>query len=119
MENELIWKHYEGDGGFTYQGKHWTNATLYDATKRLKPFNIPLRGIRMDYQPWGLGNVQSFCYHVKRVEDADMKYPIILTPDGTIADGWHRIAKAILEDRKNIKAVRLLVMPEPDEIKTE
>ena len=37
-------------------------------------------------------------------------------PSGFIADGWHRIAKAILRGDETIKCVRLKTMPEPDSI---
>lgn len=110
-----IEKHYIGEGGFTYQGKHWTDATLYKAVEGLKPFKLPLIGIDMSAQPWGLANFKSFLYHYKRIKNADFKYPIILSPDGVIIDGWHRIAKAVIEGKETINAVALKVMPEVDE----
>ena len=39
----------------------------------------------------------SFVYHCKRVKDCNLEYPIILDDFGQICDGWHRIAKAVLE----------------------
>lgn len=50
---------------------------------------------------------------ISRVLLADLNYPIILTPEGWIADGVHRLVKCLVEDRKTIKVVRLPVMPEP------
>jgi len=43
-----------------------------------------------------------------------MDYPIILTPKGAIADGRHRLAKAILNGDSTIMVKRLSWMPEPD-----
>ena len=113
--NSLLPPFIKGEGGFTDEGKHWDNSTLYKAAEGLEPFDIPVKGIYMGYSPWGISNVQWFCHHMKRVLTADYKYPIILSPDGVIIDGWHRVAKAIIDEKDNIKAVRLIVMPEPDE----
>ena len=49
--------------------------------------------------------------------DADMSYPIIMDDEGFIMDGWHRVAKALLEGRETIKAVRFENTPAPDYVK--
>ena len=54
---------------------------------------------------------------MKQVEDADLSYPVILTPDGFLADGFHRSVKAHLMGRKTIMAVRLAKMPRPSRAK--
>lgn len=100
-----------GEGGWTHKGYHWDSATLYRAAEGLKPFDLPLAGIDMNTLPWNFTRFTDYIYHAKRVEKADIKYPIILDPDGTIIDGWHRIAKAVLKGNIYIKAVRLTVMP--------
>lgn len=51
--------------------------------------------------------------HADRVEKADLTKPIILTPDGCVADGIHRIIKAIRKGESSILAVRLPIMPPP------
>ena len=63
--------------------------------------------------------VSLFLYHAKRIEECDLKYPIILDPAGSIIDGWHRVVKAILKGKTEIKAFKLIVMPEPDVIGEE
>jgi len=40
---------------------------------------------------------------MKRVEDADMKYPILIDSDDYIIDGAHRLAKAYFAKQKTIK----------------
>lgn len=87
---------------------------LHTLAKDLPVFDIPLIGLDLDVTPWGTNNMLSFCYHVKRMNKSDFEYPIILTPAGYICDGWHRVAKAVMEGRETIKAVRLLVMPQPE-----
>jgi hypothetical protein len=52
--------------------------------------------------------------HLRLIEEVDPSHPIILGPDGRVIDGMHRIARAILEGRSSIAAVRLPELPEPD-----
>lgn len=50
--------------------------------------------------------------------DADLSFPVILGsfpvilgPDGRVMDGMHRIARAMLEGRTEVSAVRFLALP--------
>lgn len=52
--------------------------------------------------------------HIRLIEEVDVEYPIILGPDGQVMDGMHRIARALLEGRATIRAVRFEHLPEPD-----
>jgi hypothetical protein len=52
--------------------------------------------------------------HVRLIDEVDPSYPVILGPDGRVMDGMHRIARALLEGRATIAAVRLETVPEPD-----
>jgi hypothetical protein len=58
--------------------------------------------------------VRSVVDHARLIEDVDLSHPIILGVDGRVMDGMHRIAKALLEGRSTISAVRLEVHPDPD-----
>lgn len=53
---------------------------------------------------------------MRLVDATDLAYPIILSPDGRVMDGMHRVAKALLQNQRRIMAVRLPSMPEPDYI---
>ena len=52
--------------------------------------------------------------HMRLVEEADLSCPIILSSDGRVMDGMHRVAKALLEGRKTIEAVKFDEDPKPD-----
>lgn len=52
--------------------------------------------------------------HVRWIEEVDLSYPIILGVDGRVMDGMHRVAKALLQGRSTIKAVRFEHAVEPD-----
>jgi hypothetical protein len=51
---------------------------------------------------------------VRLIAEVDPSYPIILGSDGRVMDGMHRVARAILEGRPTIRAVRFVTEPEPD-----
>lgn len=93
----------------------WSALKLHKAAEGLPTFEVPLASINLSGYPWGESiNTNSLIYHFKRIQEADLKYPIIYDDEGIIADGWHRICKAILERKQTITAVRLNKMPEPD-----
>jgi hypothetical protein len=52
--------------------------------------------------------------HARRILDADLSHPIILSADGRLMDGGHRLARAWLEGRTEVKAQRFQQDPEPD-----
>jgi hypothetical protein len=52
--------------------------------------------------------------HARLLQACDLAYPVILSSDGRVMDGMHRIGKALLEGRDWIDAVRLIEDPEPD-----
>lgn len=52
--------------------------------------------------------------HTRRIVAADLTHPVILAADGSLMDGGHRIARAWLEGRTSIAAVRFVTDPEPD-----
>ncbi|NNF97727.1 MAG: hypothetical protein HKM94_12450 [Halobacteria archaeon] len=52
--------------------------------------------------------------HMRLVEDVDLSNPIILSSDGGVMDGMHRVARALLEGKKSIKAVQFSNDLEPD-----
>ena len=58
-------------------------------------------------------NVGSFIEHMKRVELADAGIPLILSSDGTILDGMHRLTKAVQAGLVQIAIVQFPVDPEP------
>ena len=54
--------------------------------------------------------------HMKLIEEADLSFPIILSRDGDIMDGRHRVAKAAWQGRTEIEAVQFERDPEPDHV---
>jgi hypothetical protein len=58
--------------------------------------------------------VRAIVEHARLMRDADLSCPVILGPDGRVMDGMHRIARAMLEGRTEVRAVRFPALPEPD-----
>jgi hypothetical protein len=52
--------------------------------------------------------------HARKINEADLSYPIILSAAGYLMDGGHRLAKAWLAGRTLIRAVQFSIDPEPD-----
>lgn len=100
------------------RGKNtWNVSTLIDYVKdnKLKPFEVPLAAIPLYDLNFDVYNIDDFIFQVNRTLNANYtKYPIILDDFGQVADGWHRICKAILDGKKTIKAYRITEMPKPD-----
>lgn len=101
--------------------KWWRAKTLYDWAKQNKypVFDLPLSACSLSTNPYEINNLSDFLDHCNRVKNADEKIPIILDDYGDVADGNHRIIKAILKGKDTIKAIRLEEMPEPDRIEKE
>ncbi len=54
--------------------------------------------------------------HAGLMRDSDLNFPVILSSDGRVMDGMHRICKALLDGRETIAAVRFTKDPKPDHV---
>jgi hypothetical protein len=66
------------------------------------------------FDEWQRPTVRAVIEHVRLIEAVDVSHPIILGHDGRVMDGMHRIARAVLEGRTSIDAVRFDAPIEPD-----
>jgi hypothetical protein len=97
----------------------WDVHRLVALTKDLPRTNLSLSSIReLDESFWfGNGNTptcRAVVEHARLIEAADLRFPIILSADGRVMNGMHRVAKALLANRPTIEAVQFLADPEPD-----
>ncbi len=60
--------------------------------------------------------VRAVVEHWRLTAQADLSWPVILGPDGRVMDGMHRIARALLEQRTAVDAVRFAVLPPADHL---
>lgn len=89
------------------QGGEYSVAKLVDDAKDLIPFDCPLAALDLSEKIWDECDMFHLAFHCKKVMDSDLSHPIILDWRGCVADGRHRIIKALIEGRKTIKAVRI------------
>ena len=70
-------------------------------------------------QPRNFGRltIREVAEHARRIEQATFDYPIILSAEGHLLDGFHRIAKAYLLGIREIPSVQFPENPEPDRIR--
>src|SRR4030095_3845278 len=98
----------------------WDVDRLVTLTKRFPRIHVPLTAIReLDEPFWSDDDTQTTRAaeeHSRLFETADLSFAIILSSDGRVMDGMHRVAKAVLLGRVTIAAVKFTDDPEPDHI---
>lgn len=100
---------YYNDG----QGNLYSVAKLVDDAKSLPVFDCPLAALDLSGEIWSGSNMHALAWHCRRVKDADLDEPVLLDWNGVIADGRHRVIKALVEGKRTIKARRLPWKPDP------
>ena len=95
----------------------WLTESLWAASEGLPVVEVPIADIREFDQDCWFGGQAPTCRqvaeHARRIDRAELGHPVILAADGHLMDGGHRIAKAWLEGREVVSAVRFEVDPEP------
>lgn len=110
-----------GESEFVRGNKVWRAETLYlfAKAKEYPVLDLPLWAVDLTDKAFSADNLSQFIFQCKRVQECSLDYPIILDDCGQIADGYHRVCKAIIEGRETIKAIRLEAMPAPDRIEED
>jgi hypothetical protein len=99
----------------------WDVDRLVALSRDFPVLHVPLTDIREIGEPFSsesdeAASLRSMVEHIQLVEAADLRFPIILSPEGRVMDGMHRVVKALLAGRATINAVRFTADPEPDYI---
>ena len=61
-------------------------------------------------------SVRIIVEHLRLVRDADLDYPILLSTEGRVLDGMHRVARALIDGLPTIRARRFVVDPPADHV---
>jgi len=100
--------------------RFWRMDQLWPLAQGLPVKKVRLRDLEcLDEVVWFGGplNLRPTCRsvaeHARDIYEADLSYPIILSPKGDVLDGMHRICKAFLLGMEEIDAVQLTEMPAP------
>ena len=103
----------------------WDVSRLIKLTADSPRCQVPLTAIReLDEAYWFEGEqdrptCRAVAEHARLIQETDLSYPIILSSDGRVMDGMHRVAKAYINGHERIEAVRFEVDPEPDYVGVE
>ena len=96
----------------------WDVDRLVALSKDHPKKKVPLSASReLDETYWFDGEpptCRAIAEHARLILETDLRYPIILSADGGVMDGMHRVAKAYLEGRTHITAVQFDETPSPD-----
>ena len=94
----------------------WDVDRLVALVKHLQPQPVPVTAIREIDEPyWGESMTpRHVAEHARLIAEADLAYPVILSSDGRVMDGLHRVLKAMMQGETHVLAVRFAVDPNPD-----
>jgi hypothetical protein len=103
----------------------WGVERLWELARKLPAEMVPLSRITdLDRVGWygqeqhsGRLTVREVAEHARRIYEANLDQPIILSAEGHLLDGFHRVARAHLLGLTEILAVRFSENPEPDRIR--
>ena len=90
----------------------WDVDRLIALTRELPRVQVPISAIReLDEPYWSTGydaplTCRDMLEHLSLIEQADLGFPIILSSDGRVMDGMHRVAKALMRGEQCVEAVR-------------
>ena len=96
----------------------WDVDRLVELSKDFPRQRVRIEDLGELDRPWsGDGENQTWremITHIRLIDEADLSFPIILAANGEVMDGRHRIAKAALQNKATIEAVRFDEDPAPD-----
>jgi hypothetical protein len=98
----------------------WDVDRLVELSRGLPVESVAIDSIdEVDTSYWFDGSaeeptVRKVVEHMRLILEVDPSYPILLGHDGRVMDGMHRIARALMEGRTEIDAVRFPAPLEPD-----
>lgn len=94
-------------------GNEYNVARLIDDARDLPVFEVPVAALDLSGEIWPGSNMLALAFHIKKVMDANLDFPILLDWNGAVADGRHRILKAIVTGKRTVKAKRIHWRVEP------
>ena len=102
----------------------WDIDRLVALTMNLPIIDVPLAAIGELDEPYWFDHgyvptCRNIAEHARLINEVDINFPIILSSDGRVMDGMHRVARAVLEGRSSLPAKKFVDDPEPDFVGVE
>jgi len=98
----------------------WDVDRLIEASRGLPAIDVPLNEIaELDETFWFdherlAPTCRRIAEHAKLMNETDLRHPILLSAEGRVMDGMHRVCRTWIEGQESVRAVRFEVDPEPD-----
>jgi hypothetical protein len=98
----------------------WNVHRLIDLSRTFPRESVPLSEIRELDEPYWASEparpmtCRDVADHARLILECDLAFPVILSRDGRVMDGMHRICKALVEGLSEVDAVRFVDDPAPD-----
>lgn len=98
----------------------WDVHRLIELSRDLPVQLIAVESVsELDTEYWFEGSavaptVRNVVEHARLMLEADLSYPVILSHDGRVMDGMHRIARALLTGVADVPAIRFQSAVRPD-----
>ncbi len=106
-----------GDDGLK---RIWFTAGLWVSSKNLPSRSMPIDAFDgLDKNTWFFGKEPTcrlVTEHARRINEASLAYPIILSAEGWVMDGMHRICKALMLEMDAVNVVQFAENSAPDEV---
>jgi len=101
--------------------KIWDVPKLWELARELPMLSVEIETLgELDRVAWygadqhaGRLTVRQVVEHAKRIDQADLSQPILLSAEGKMLDGFHRLAKALKLGLTHLPAKRFTVDPAP------
>jgi hypothetical protein len=99
----------------------WDVHRLIALAEPLPVIQVPLAAIRELDEPYWFDHgyaptCRAVAEHARLIQEVDVGFPIILSADGRVMDGMHRVAKALLLNLDGLPAKRFVEDPAPDHV---
>ncbi len=94
----------------SFQGYRYSVSEIVEKSKQYEVQNCPIDAISIRYDS-PCDSLASFIEKAHRVANVDTSFPIILSPEGDILDGIHRMCRLYLDGAKTVNFIRLREMP--------
>jgi hypothetical protein len=95
----------------------WSVPRLIALSANLPTISVPIAALNLAQTIYTC-TMRQMVAEIVAIQNADLSYPILLSEDGEIFDGRHRIMKALSLGYSHIDAKRFDTNPKPDKDNT-
>lgn len=95
---------YSVDMMIAYSNTHKHRIDSIPLSEFEEQLNLPVWGDWSPQEVLAKPTLKKYKDDLQRIKEADLSYPILVSHTGAIMDGFHRVAKAVLQGKNTIHA---------------